>query len=350
MTWRCTTVALLGLAAATLATEEPASQQIAVLSAAGNVGELPTPADASSSGRTTSRGLSAERLAELREMQESLDSLPTAMELMRTAMDGALDVNGTFGLDARVASLLVLQELVEDLDNARDLKAVGGFKELMVLLQSDEVQIQSHALWVLGTAAQNVEEIQRHLSVEVEAMGPILRLLVASSSTEVRAKALYACSALVRAHPAGQRQFEETGGVSALVDLIATEEPLGKLSRKAVVMLTDMLMHADEEAGQEGALGQALRHNATTLCDSLLSHLGSDARDAQEKGMQLLEQMVAPLWRATVRASGACAFEQMATMLRGWSRACEADGDCDETHERAEQVAQLLGGFGAERS
>lgn len=102
---------------------------------------------------------------------------------------------------------------------------------------------------MLGTAAQNVEEMQRHLCIEVEAMGPILRLLVASSSVEVRAKALYACSALVRVYPAGQRQFEETGGVSALVELLATEEPLGKLSRKAVVMLTDMLMHA--EAGQE---------------------------------------------------------------------------------------------------
>eukprot|EP00962_Isochrysis_galbana_P061611 scaffold40976_cov225-Isochrysis_galbana.AAC.1 len=99
------------------------------------------------------------------------------MELMRTAMDGALDVNRTLGLDARVASLLVLQELVEDIDNARDLGVAGGFKEVLKLLQSDEVRIQSHALWVLGTAAQNVEEMQRHLCIEVEAMGPILRLL-----------------------------------------------------------------------------------------------------------------------------------------------------------------------------
>lgn len=348
MTWRTAvrTIALLGLAATTLATDEPAPQQIAVLSAAGNVGELPTPADAWSSGHTVSRGLSPERLAELKELQETLDSLPSGMELMRTAMDGALDVNRTLGLDARVASLLVLQELVEDIDNARDLGVAGGFKEVLKLLQSDEVRIQSHALWVLGTAAQNVEEMQRHLCIEVEAMGPILRLLVASSSVEVRAKALYACSALVRAYPAGQRQFEETGGVSALVELLATEEPLGKLSRKAVVMLTDMLMHA--EAGQEGALGQALRHNATTLCGSVLSHLDSVTRDAQEKGVLLLEQMVTPLWQPTLRASGACAFERMAMMLRKWSRACEVDGECDETHERAEQVAHLLGGFGPE--
>lgn len=331
-------VALLGLVARTLANDEPASQQVAVLSAAGNVGELPTPADASSSGRTASRGLSDERLAELKELQGELDSLPDGMELMRVAMDGALDVNRTLDVDARVASLLVLQELVEDIDNSRDLMVAGGFQKVLGLLQSDEPRIQSHALWVLGTAAQNVEELQRHLCVEVEAMGPILRLLVASSSAEVRGKALYASSALVRAHPAGQRQFEETGGVSALVEVLATEDPLGKLSRKAVVMLTDMLMHAEEE----GALGQALRHNATTLCGSLLTHLGSGTRDAQEKGVQLLEQMVAPLWRPSVEGSGACAFGQMAGMLREWSRACEMDGDCDETHERAEQVALLL--------
>jgi len=148
MTWRTAvrTIALLSLAATTLATDEPAPQQIAVLSAAGNVGELPAPADAWSSGHTVSRGLSPERLAELKELQETLDSLPSGMELMRTAMDGALDVNRTLGLDARVASLLVLQELVEDIDNARDLGVAGGFKEVLKLLQSDEVRIQSHAL------------------------------------------------------------------------------------------------------------------------------------------------------------------------------------------------------------
>jgi hypothetical protein len=343
MTWRCLTFALFLLAVQTLATDEPASQQVAVSAA---VGELPTPADAASSGRTVSRGMSDERLAELRQLQEALDSFPSGLELMREALDGALDVNGTLGLDARVGSLLVLQELVEDIDNARDLKSASGFKEVLGLLQSGEERIQSHALWVLGTAAQNVEDMQRHLCLEVEAMGPILRLLVASSSTEVRAKALYACSALVRAHPAGQRQFEETGGVSALVEVLATEDPVGKLSRKAVVMLTDMLMHGDGE----GALGQVLRNNASTLCGSLLSHLGSDARDPQEKGVLLLEQMVAPGWRSTVRSSAGCPFGEMEAMLREWSRACEAEGDCDETHERAEQVAQMLGGLGAEEA
>jgi hypothetical protein len=49
----------------------------------------------------------------------------------------------------------------------------------------------------------------------------------------VRAKALYAASAMVRSHEAGQRLFEASGGVGALVDLLSSEPPTSRVALKA---------------------------------------------------------------------------------------------------------------------
>ena len=45
----------------------------------------------------------------------------------------------------------------------------------------------------------------------------LARLFREAASAEVRAKALYAASALQRSHALGRRQFELAGGVHALV-------------------------------------------------------------------------------------------------------------------------------------
>eukprot|EP00967_Tisochrysis_lutea_P060248 scaffold77015_cov31-Tisochrysis_lutea.AAC.1 len=313
----------------------------------------PTSSASSASLMSVSAAGASRSAAELRELREAIAALPSQAELMRRALDGALNLNRSLSLDERVGSLIVLQELVEDLENARDLKAAGGFREVLTLLQSEEQRIQANAVWVLGTAAQNANELQHHLCTEVEAMGPILRLLLTSESAQVRAKALYACSALVRAHPAGQLQFEEIGGVNALIQVLAQEGPESKLSLKALVMLTDMLMHASstlEAAQPETApaslaltpLGHTLQMNASTLCESLLAFLGSEVLDAQEKAVQLLEQMLVPEWRKVVEEGSGCPFEDIAERLRVWWRRCAADGNCDEIHERAEGMAVAL--------
>jgi len=192
MTWR-TLILGIAVAAAAAADVEPVPQQVAVLSAAGNIGALhsasdevaspslpharsdtwrtdlelrePRPTDAVASPATLHM-ISDARRADLAELW---DSLPSDMKLMRTALDGALNVNGSLEVDARVGSLLVLQELVEDVDNARDLMGAGGFLTVLSLLQSDEVALQANVLWVLGTAAQNSPELQRHLCTEVNA-------------------------------------------------------------------------------------------------------------------------------------------------------------------------------------
>ena len=115
--------------------------------------------------------LTAERIRELRGVSDAMDALPDQMEQMREALDAALDVNRSLGVPDRLEALEALQELVEDVDNARDLMAAGGFAEVKGLLAAEEARLQAGAAWVLGTAAQNDEALQSHLcSAEVDVM------------------------------------------------------------------------------------------------------------------------------------------------------------------------------------
>ena len=75
--------------------------------------------------------------------------MPDLVELMRTALENALDSDAVAA--ARADALGALQELVEDMDNAGDFKTIDGFEQLHALLAEDSAALQAGAAWVLGT-------------------------------------------------------------------------------------------------------------------------------------------------------------------------------------------------------
>ena len=111
----------------------------------------------------------------------------------------------------------MLQEQVEDIDNARDFHTIGGFPAVLRALAEDGApRLQAAAAWVAGTAVQNNRELQLVL-VEQGALPTLLRLVGAHAVPEVRAKALYAASGLLRACPEAQAQFIAHDGLQALL-------------------------------------------------------------------------------------------------------------------------------------
>ena len=240
--------------AATSADEVPG-----VLSADGNRGEVAPPvADALPPGdgaaptiRPGVEPLTPEKREALASLSAAL--LPNAVAMMREALERAVDVGAD--AEARVAALHDIQELVEDIDNARDFKAIDGFGPTLELLASDEPALQAAAAWVVGTAVQNQRELQLHL-LGLDALPSLLRLLRSHAHENVRAKSLFATSCLVRNCVEAQATFEAQRGVDALLAALA-ELGSPRLVRKALVLLTDLLdeeAEADAEADAAGGV------------------------------------------------------------------------------------------------
>ena len=251
----------------------------------------------------------AEKIHKIREKLDSFSG-PPPIDLMREALAIAMDE--TLELAVRGDALEQLQELVEDLDNARDFAAIKGFHQIVNLFD-DAPSLRASTAWVLGTAAQNNEDLQRHMLIDVEALAPLLSLLrtVPDAKGALHAKVLYAVSSLVRTHPEGHRQFEEKGGVDTLIGMLDATRPLStRLVKKSAVLVGDLLgllgvetgvelgedlrgKHADRSGSSFNPLAtslqRALSERAVELCSGVarLLSAGEEDVDSGEKGVFL---------------------------------------------------------------
>ena len=204
------------------------------------VAGLPEPSDASTADiGSTVKALTADRKAELNELYAQM--MPDIAKMMQEALTKVLDVS--LEDEAREEAVLELQDHVEDIDNARDFKTIGGFEEMARLLTNDGAPLlQAAAAYVLGTAIKNHHELQLHLLRETDALPALLALLRSHADAEVRAKAVYAASALLRNCPEAQASFGQLNGVDTLLAVLAdASNAPRRLVRKTLVLVTDLL-------------------------------------------------------------------------------------------------------------
>ncbi|KAH9068074.1 nucleotide exchange factors-like protein [Lactarius deliciosus] len=159
--------------------------------------------------------VSAQRMAELDPgVIDAILGRPDS-ELMKEALAKAQDAS--LDEDARLTALDDLEMLVENIDNANDLEKLGMWEPLQGLLGSPSADVRVQALWVIGTAVQNNPSAQRAYL----ALGPFPTLLdfLSPSSrapAQLRSKAIYALSGLLKHHAAALAPFEAAGGWAAL--------------------------------------------------------------------------------------------------------------------------------------
>lgn len=355
----------------------PLAEEPAVLSASGNAGELPEPSRGTADARPPQR-MTAERRVELDALAQQL--MPNTVELMREALSRALDPS--LDVDAREEAMLELEDHAADIDNARDLKSIGGFPSVVELMASGEARLQAAAAWIVGTAVKNHRELQLHL-LSLDALRSLLALLLSHSDDEVRAKALYALSAMLRNCPEAQAAFAAADGLGSLLSLLSfeSERPKPRLVRKALALVTDLLRESREVAGSgsgtgdsadadqvpltaaadgqraddedevaapsaeaRAAIGASLAElrasgrNASELCGAVVRCFEMvDDLDSQEKAVQALEQVVAVgLLAPAEQPQGACALENVRAALgRYRSRCAELQSEWERARDRA---------------
>lgn len=309
---------------------------------------LPSPADASTSTAELPQRLTAERRVELDALANSL--MPNTAVLATNALEQAVDVS--LAVEDREESLLNLQDLVEDLDTARDFKSIGGFPQVVGLLSSDSAPLQAAAAYVLGSAVKNQHELQLQLLAEPGALSALLVLLRSHVDEEVRAKALYALSATLQHCPEAQAAFTATDGVEALLEALSDgSQP--RLVRKALALVADLLREQlpatdDFEASPlqvEGLPLRGLWGNASALCNAVVNSLQrAQDVDAQEKAVLALEQLMrARLLAGVALASddSECSARELRSALQGYISRCE--GALNEAADAAGSCDELLG-------
>ena len=311
---------------------------------------LPVPEGGSPAAASILQKMTDQRKAELKEAMGQM--MPDSVQAMRDALAAGTDAS--LSVEEREEGLLVLQDFIEDIDHAKDLKSIGGFPEVIALLAADGVDmapLQAASAYIIGSSVKNARELQLHL-LEEKALPSLLNLLRSHADTEVRAKALYAIAALTRNCPEAQAAFGEADGVGALLGVLAEGGASAgsgsgggaRLVRKALALVADLLREDRQRrdaaegptgGGGEASMGEPLKvkvvtqavngeggsageddaaslsslpsfssstglgsldlwRNASELCSAVASSLRSVADlDAQEKAVQALEQLVA---------------------------------------------------------
>lgn len=104
----------------------------------------------------------AERLAELQELwtvrqhelREAYDAMPKVDQLLTDRIDVLKNTEATE--HEQIGALEDLEDLLSDIDMARDFHSIGGFPTLVsMLLDSQPESIREVAAWAIGTAVKN---------------------------------------------------------------------------------------------------------------------------------------------------------------------------------------------------
>lgn len=122
---------------------------------------------------------------------------PSDADLMREAMRVITAPQEESPLDNKLIAWDNLEQLVEQIDNANNLQALGLWKPLIGQLKSDEADCRMYAAWVISTAVQNNVKCQEIL-LSNGAVQILLDLALNDSTQSVRKKAATALSSEVR--------------------------------------------------------------------------------------------------------------------------------------------------------
>ncbi|XP_071491268.1 hsp70-binding protein 1-like [Diadema antillarum] len=164
---------------------------------------------------------------EVKEMKEHIDTLK-----------GILKSETEEDQETKEERLELLLDLCESIDNAQDFLKLGGTDVAMSLCKDPSAEVRWRALDLLATTVQNNPTNQGAM-LDRGGLKMCLQVLDEDQSYQVRVKALYAVSCLVREHDAAQEALVEADGFSSLMR--AMQSDVEKLQIKAAFLLSALL-------------------------------------------------------------------------------------------------------------
>ncbi|TIA93429.1 hypothetical protein E3P99_00150 [Wallemia hederae] len=252
-------------------------------------------------------------------------------EMMKEAMIVAANEEAT--LENRLVALDNFEMLVEQVDNAKNMKNIGLWDPIYTLLKHNEDEIKVAAAACTGTAINNDYDTQDTF-FELDPL-PLFISYLHSANKALQNKALLNISGLLKHNPVAVHKFTSVGGWSALAKALQDSSNLN-LQRKVAFLLNTLLLSDDitmrpvpgptstatgvairsdetqfpgdrapRSPSTEGMVSEALYNHK--LVDSILSLVppAQDVdQDLQEKALRALITLTQQSWKRNVDERG----------------------------------------------
>jgi hsp70-interacting protein len=151
-------------------------------------------------------------------LKGAMVDLGKRLEDIKESLDGEGSSQAPATIEEKEQLLDELLDLVESIDQAKDLSSIGGLSTLLHVLDSGIPSLQWRAAEVIATCAQNNPEVQTSF-FHGGVMDPVWALLDSEDDT-CQLKALLGISCLIRGSSELHGYFSEHSGVSKLVKIL----------------------------------------------------------------------------------------------------------------------------------
>lgn len=165
---------------------------------------------------------------------------PDEPTLMKEGM--VVITNPDAELENRLVAFDNFEMLIENMDNANNIENLKLWEPLLQMLDAPEAELRSTALSCVGTASQNNLQAQDNFLNYDGGLRKVIALAGdANQPIQVRTKALYALSNLIRNHPKSSEQFCELHGLEVIPPIIRDPRTNRKMMMRAVSLLSAFL-------------------------------------------------------------------------------------------------------------
>lgn len=210
---------------------------------------------------------------------------PDDPTLMKEAM--AVIMNPEADLENKLIAYDNFEMLIENLDNANNIENMKLWEPILKTLEDNEADLRASGLSVIGTAVQNNTDSQTNF-LKYEGGLKILIAIAKSSEepSDVRIKAFYALSNLLRNHIEAGKQFQALGGLDVFPVALNDPKATPKLKMRAISALSAFLSSSkiDEQ------LLDTLRKDGVLV--SVIENLGTDNVNVIDRVLSVLSHLI----------------------------------------------------------
>lgn len=203
-----------------------------------------------------------------------------------------------------------LEALVEQIDNAKNLKNLKLWQPLLKQLAKPEPLFRRGGCSVMATAVQNNPDSQADF-LAIDGLAAVLKRFEQDTDLGVRRKALFAVTATLRNNPAGRERFGELSGWSAFSTFLDDAGNDANMQKRIIFFLSTLYGKSDSSEGE--ATSKEIR---TGFPPKLVSLLGHEHVQADE---DLAEKILLTLF-AALEDDPAVLNHDLKTRLRGLAR------------------------------
>ncbi|SCU92299.1 LAMI_0E09670g1_1 [Lachancea mirantina] len=176
-------------------------------------------------------------------LKELFQGGPDEPALMKQAITVILNPEAT--LDAKLTACDNFEMLIENLDHANNIENLKLWEPIIDIMDSNESELRSFALSIIGTAVQNNKTSQDNFLSYPKGLARIVDIAKQDNENEQpRCKAFYALSNLVRHNPSGLAKFENLHGLDLVAPVLQNSGTSEKLQVRVLAFLTAILSAA----------------------------------------------------------------------------------------------------------